>query len=98
MTIFRVRDVDAMLYSMQKYVFLDFEIAGTLDVISRHILPVSLIVIFWIFHYILYKMPDLNERVAKLRSGYWFIFVLGIILTIVLFYNGEPQDFYYFQF
>jgi len=98
MTIFRVRDVDAMLYSMQKYVFLDFEIAGTLDVISRHILPVSLIVIFWVFHYILYKMPDLNERVAKLRSGYWFIFVLGIILTIVLFYNGEPQDFYYFQF
>jgi len=98
MTIFRLRDVEFMLYSMQKYVFLDFAIVGTFNVISDHILPVSLIVIFWVFHYILYKIPDLNERISKMRLGYWFIFVLGIILTILLFYNGEPQNFYYFQF
>jgi len=98
MLIFRVRDVESMLYSIQKYVLLDFATAGTLEMISRHVLPVSLIVIFWVFHYILYKMPDMNERIANIRLGYWFIFVLGIILTILLFYNGEPQDFYYFQF
>jgi len=98
MTVFRVRDVEFMLYSIQKYIILDFATAGTLELISRHMLPVSLIVIFWIFHYILYKIPDLNERISKIRLGYWFIFVLGIILTILLFYNGEPQNFYYFQF
>jgi len=98
MTTFRVRDVDHMLYSMYKYVFLDFETSGTLDFISDHILAVGLIIIFWVIHFILYKIPDMSEKIAKMRLGYWFIYLLGIILVILLFYNGDPQDFYYFQF
>jgi len=98
MTTFRVRDVEHMLYSMQKYVMLDFATSGTLEFISQHPLPVILIAIFWAIHFIIYKIPDLIERIAKLRISYWFIFLLGLILLILLFYNGDPQDFYYFQF
>jgi len=98
MTTFRVRDVEHMLYSMQKYVMLDFATSGTLEFISQHPLPVILIAIFWVIHFIIYKIPDLIERIAKLRISYWFIFLLGLILLILLFYNGDPQDFYYFQF
>ncbi len=98
MTTFRVRDIGHMLYSMQKYVMLDFATSGTMQFISQHPLPVVLITIFWAIHFILYKIPDWLERIAKVRLAYWFIFLLGIILLILLFYNGKPQDFYYFQF
>jgi len=98
MTVFRVRDVEHMLYSMQKYVFLDFATSGTLEFISQFQFPVALIAIFWGLHYVLYKIPDLSEKIANVRLRYWFGFLLGIILLILLFYNGEPQEFYYFQF
>ncbi len=98
MTIFRVRDVDHMLYSIQKYVFLDFATSGTMEFISSHKIGVALIVIFWAVHYILYKVPDMSEKIANVRLRYWFTFLLGIILLILFAYNGEPQDFYYFQF
>jgi len=34
MIIFRVRDVDHMIYSMQKYVVLDFATSGTIEILS----------------------------------------------------------------
>jgi len=98
MTVFRVRDVEFMLYSLQKFIILDFATAGTLEIISHNVIPVSLIVIFWVFHYILYKIPDLIERISNLRLGYWFIFLLALILMILLFYNGNQVEFIYFQF
>jgi len=98
MIIFRVRDVEHMFYSIQKYVFLDFATSGTIEFISSHKISIALIVIFWVIHYILYKVPDIRERIANVRLRYWFSFLLGIILLITLAYNGEPQEFYYFQF
>jgi len=98
MIIFRVRDVEHMLYSIQKYVFLDFATSGTMEFISGHTYSIVLIVLFWAIHFILYKVPDMLERIANIRLRYWFTFLLGIILLITLTYNGEPQDFYYFQF
>ena len=98
MTIFRVRDLEHMLYSIQKYVFLDFATSGTIDFISSHKYHLALMIIFWVIHYIMYKVPDFRERIANVRVRYWFCFLLGIILLILLFYNGEPREFYYFQF
>jgi len=98
MITFRVRDAEHMFYSMQKYLILDFETSGTLEFISQHQLSVALIAIFWIIHFILYKMPDLSERIANLKLRHWFIYILGIVLLILMFYNGDPQEFYYFQF
>ena len=98
MIIFRVRDVDHMIYSMQKYVVLDFETSGTIEFALSHKLGIILIILFWAVHFVMYKFPDFNERIANLKLRYWGIFFLGIVLLILLFYNGEPQDFYYFQF
>lgn len=98
MITFRVRDVEHMLYSMQKYVVLDFATSGTIEFISSHKYFIVLMVIFWAIHYILYKVPDMRERIANVRLRYWFTYLLGIILLILLFYNGEPREFYYFQF
>ena len=98
MVIFRVRDLDNMIYSMQKYLMLDFATSGTVEFISSHPLPIVLIVVFWIIHYIMYKIPDFIERISSIRLGYWGMFFLGIVLLIILFYNGDAREFYYFQF
>jgi len=98
MLIFRIRDMDHLLYSIQKYVFLDFETSNTIAFILSHKLGIILIVLFWIVHFVMYKFPDFNERITNLKLRYWGIFFFGVVLLILLFYNGEPQDFYYFQF
>jgi len=93
-----VRDVDHMIYSMQKYILLDFATSGTIEFVLSHKLGIILIILFWAVHFVMYRFPDFNERIANLKLGYWGIFFLGIVLLILLFFNGEPQDFYYFQF
>ena len=98
MIIFRVRDDEHMFYSIQKYVLLDFATAGTMEFISNHQYSIALIIVFWAIHYILYKVPDIQERIANIRLRYWFTFLLVITLLISLTYTGEPRDFYYFQF
>jgi len=98
MIIFRVRDVEHMFYSIQKYVILDFATAGTMEFISNHPYSIALIIVFWAIHFILYKVPDIQERIANIRLRYWFIYLLVITLLISLTYSGEPRDFYYFQF
>jgi len=95
---FRVRDVDSMVYSMQKYVFLDFEIAGTFDFIFTHKFPIVVMALFILLHFISYKNPNLVERISKWKSGYWIIFLAVIMSLIFFFYDSDPEAFIYFQF
>lgn len=95
---FRVQNVDSMIYSMQKYIFLDFEIYGTIDFIFAHKFPTIIIGFFVLLHYIAYKNPNLVERISKLKLSYWIIFLIIIMSLILFFYNGNPEAFIYFQF
>jgi len=95
---FRVRDTDDMLYSMSKYVFLDFHITDTLQFISSNKLSVVIMVLFVVLHFISYKKPNLPEKISKYGSVKWIIFLTISMLTIFLFYDGNPEDFVYFKF
>jgi len=95
---FRVRDFEAMMYSMEKYIILDFAIEKTITVIQAHRLEVFLIGLFFVLHFVSYKKVNLPERISKFRLPFWFIFLLVIILGILFFYDGNPEDFIYFQF
>ena len=44
------------------------------------------------------KKPNILEKVSGLRLRYWFFVLLGIMLLILSFYDGNPEDFIYFQF
>jgi len=95
---FRVRDFNDLIYSMEKYVLLDFAIQKTWVVIAAHRFEVILIVIFFILHFISYKNPNLPERISTFKLHYWAIFLLVIMFAIISFYDGNPEDFIYFQF
>lgn len=95
---FRVRDLDGISYTMKKFVFLDFATSQTLEVIKSFEIPMILIIVFMILHYISYKKGNMIEIVSKLRPTYWFLFSTAIVLLIVLFYGGTPEEFIYFDF
>jgi len=93
---FRVKDFEELIYSMEKYVFLDFLVEKTVQIILDYRFEVFLIMLFFALHS--YKKRNLPERISKSRLRFWFIFLLVIILGILFFYDGNPNDFIYFQF
>jgi len=95
---FRVPDRNSMIYSMQKYVLFDFQFDGLLEFIFFHKLPMGLMVLFAILHFITYIKPNTLQKIAKLRLRYWTIFLAGVLTLIVFFFDGNPADFVYFRF
>lgn len=95
---FRARDNDYLIYYIKKYVILDFSTSDTLQFISTHKFPVSLLVLFFIIHVISYKNPLIRKKISSLDLKYWFLILTGIMSLIFLFYNGNPEQFIYFKF
>tara|TARA_Y100001936_G_scaffold241486_1_gene277417 strand:+ start:1838 stop:3310 length:1473 start_codon:yes stop_codon:yes gene_type:complete len=95
---FRVQDFDLMLYSMRKYLILDFDTTQTIEIIRNNEFAILLIMLFVILHLISFKKGNLVEKLSKLRLTYWAIFLFSIILPVVLFYVGTAEQFIYFQF
>ena len=95
---FRVKDVDYMTYSIWKYVMWDFGVEKTINVILSNKLPILLIIGFVILHYISYKKTNLSEIISHLKLRYWVIFLIAITFSILVLYDGKPEDFIYFRF
>ena len=95
---FRVKNTEDMMYSIQKYVVLDLHVSDTHNFISNHEFPIGVMLIFLILHYLSYKKVNLIEKFTNLKLQYWFVFLTSISLLILLFYDGNPGDFIYFQF
>jgi alginate O-acetyltransferase complex protein AlgI len=95
---FRVHDFNDMIYSMNKYVFFDFQTQGIKYFITYHKVPIVLMVLFMILSFISYKKMNITERISNLKLVYWSVFLAIIILSILFFYSGNPEDFIYFKF
>lgn len=95
---FRVRDFDQMIYSMQKYIFLDFSTYHTLEIIKSNELTMILIILFALLHFISYRQGNLAEKLSNLKLTHWLLFLTSIFLLIALFYVGGPREFIYFNF
>ena len=95
---FRVHDTEAMIYSMSKYIFFDFQTSGVLDFILGHKLPILLMGLFIILNFFIYMKPGTIEKISKLKLPIWTCVLIGIMLSILLFYGGDPEIFIYFQF
>lgn len=95
---FRVHDTNAMLYSMNKYLILDFQFTKTLQFAQLHKFQIFLLLLFVVLHVISYRKPNLVENISTLNLAKWFVFIVIIVLAIVFFYNGNPEDFIYFKF
>lgn len=95
---FRVRNTEDMLYSMQKYIFLDFEITSTLEFMLTQKYAIGLILLFLVLHYVAYRKTDLVNKIANSKLRYWAIFLMTVSLAILFFYEGNPENFIYFKF
>lgn len=96
---FRVRDVNDMLYSMNKFVMLDFQTNETISILlGRHKSTLLIMIIFVILLIISYKKKNLVDSLANLELKWWGAFLGVIMLSILFFYVGVQQDFIYFQF
>ena len=95
---FRVHDTEHMLYSIQKFIIIDLQLDGALDIILAHKIPIALMVAFVILHYISYRKSNLIQTIANMKLRYWGI-ILGVILSLIIFFfDGNPEDFIYFRF
>lgn len=95
---FRVQDSSNLTYSIWKYIVWDFAIDKTINVISLNKLPIILIVAFVVLHYVSYKKNNLIETISSLKLRYWVMFLVAITFSILILYDGKPEDFIYFRF
>jgi len=95
---FRVQDTDHMLYSIEKYVFVDLQFSGAMTFVSEHKWSVGLMVLFFVLHFIIYLRPGTIERISKIQIRFLILCISFIIFGILFFHQGEPQDFIYFRF
>ena len=95
---FRVGDIEGMLYAIEKYVFLDFLTTQTFELMTTQKLPIVLLILFIILNFISYKKGNLLEIISNLHLKYWVIILFSITVTILFFYDGNPENFIYFRF
>lgn len=95
---FRVSDFGHAMYSIEKFVFIDFQTSETIQLISEHRLPVILIFLFIILHSVSYKNPQLIMKMSKFKLRYWAIVITIIMVTVFFFFDANPIDFIYFKF
>lgn len=95
---FRVKDTNDMLYSMQKYIIIDFQFSEVIQFIILHKESTIILMLFIILHFISFRKNNLIEKISKINLKSWFVILLIISLTIALFYDGNPEDFIYFRF
>ena len=96
--VFRIQDLDGVLYSMYKYVVWDFATEQVIQLISLNKFPIILIIVFFIFNFISYKHGDLQKAISKIKLRYWFSFLGSVLMLILIFQTGSAQDFIYFRF
>jgi len=96
--VFRIQDLDGVLYSMYKYVVWDFATEQVIQLISLNKFPIILIIIFFIFNFISYKHGDLQKAISRIKLRYWFSFLGSILMLVLIFETGPAQDFIYFRF
>jgi alginate O-acetyltransferase complex protein AlgI len=95
---FRVQDLEHLMYSLEKYVLLDFQYIQTVEIITTHKISIVVMILFVILHYVTFKKHDLKTKISNLSLPFWTIFLFLVALSILLLYDGNPEDFIYFKF
>tara|TARA_B100001750_G_C15471840_1_gene580234 strand:- start:168 stop:1541 length:1374 start_codon:yes stop_codon:yes gene_type:complete len=94
---FRVEDFDALSYVLYKYVIWDFATDATLQILSHNIIPITLIIGFFILNFISYKR-NIVKSLSEMKIKHWTIILFGIMILILFFYDLSPEEFIYFRF
>ena len=94
---FRVEDFEALSYVLYKYIVWDFATDSTIHIISHNIIPLILIIGFFILNYVSYKR-NVVKYMAEMKPIYWIGILITIMTLVLLLYDMSPEDFIYFRF
>jgi alginate O-acetyltransferase complex protein AlgI len=94
---FVATDPEHMTYSLYKFIIFDFELSNVGSFLFSHKEPMFIMIVFVILHFISYK-NNFMEKIKSLKIHWWGIFLMTIIISIIFFYDGNPEDFVYFKF
>ena len=95
---FRVQDFDSMIYAINKYIIIDFINLNSISIIDSNKNSIFILLVFIVFHYITFQKKNLITDISKLNLKKWFLIILLISITIIVFFNGISEDFIYFRF
>ena len=95
---FRVQNPDHMIYAMQKYLLIDFQTNGILNLMMDNKLSILLICLFILLHYFSFRQGNLIQKISNLPLKFWGIILFIIMTTTILFFTGNSEDFIYFRF
>ena len=95
---FRIQDLEHLSYSMNKFVFFDFNFSGLNEFLLDNKLGIFLIILFIIIHIISFKRKNILETISNLKLRYWTIFLISLMVLILFFFDSNPRDFIYFRF
>ena len=95
---FRVENFDHMSYAMMKFIFIDFQTHEFVNLILQNKVPVILVFLFIILHFVSYMKKSLIDSISALKIRYWIVFLIIIIGSIFYLYDANPDDFIYFRF
>ena len=96
--LFRVKDMSHIIYSIKKYVLIDFSLIGVLDFFIINKTPIFLLLLFCYLHFNSFILKNTIDRIRFLKLRYWFLYVLIIVVMLLLFTPSETAEFIYFQF
>ncbi len=95
---FRVENTNDTFYFMSKFILIDFQILEVTEFILGNKFSVFILILFIILNFISFRKGNIIEKISKLNLKTWFIIITTISISIVFFYNGNPEDFIYFKF
>jgi alginate O-acetyltransferase complex protein AlgI len=95
---FRVHDTEFMLYSIQKYIFIDFDIFDAIEFIQFNKFTFGIIGLFFILQLFSYRKPLFVLSISKLKLRYWTIVLTVLFMAVIFFSGAQSSDFIYFRF
>ena len=83
---------------MMKFIFIDFQTNELINLILQNKVPVILVFLFIIVHFVSYMKKSLIDSISALKIRYWIVFLIIIIGSIFYPYDANSDDFIYFRF
>ena len=95
---FRIQDINQISYAMMKYIIIDFQVQPIFIFLNSHKISALLLILFLILHFIVFRKGEIAKKISEMNNKRWFLILLSMCLAILIFHQGNPENFIYFKF
>ena len=95
---FRIQDFNQISYAMIKYIIIDFQLHPIFIFLNSHKTSALLVISFLILQCIVFRKGEIAIKISEMNNKKWFLILLAMCLAILVFHQGNPENFIYFKF